>query len=615
VLKIGDQEIRQHKPVAYQVRDGARSGIQAGYHLEADGAVGFALGEYDRNLPLVIDPVLDFLTYIGGKKLEIGWAVTQDTDGNVYVAGEALSSDLLTTNSIQFGATNFSKFRGGNSAFGDAFVAKYDPSGALQFLSYLGGRTDDGALGIAFDPTGGGAVWITGFTDSTNFPLLNPNRASLTGFNRNAKRIFPVDAFITKLDLSGVNLLYSTFFGGDGLDEGSGITVDAAGNVYVTGITTSTNLVVIPPNAFQTALAGNFDAFITRLSGGGGVYTNIYTTYLGGTNTDYGLSIAVDSAQDAWVTGLTFSTNFYTVHPLELAPGVSSFFPDGHTFSDLNAQTNSPKHNSSFRSDAFVTELSPDGTTVPFSTFLGGTNDDVGQHITIDGSDNVYVAGYTLSREFPTNVITVPTTNTFGMTNVIFPNVATNFLSHAFVTEITGQSLAYSTHFGGNSADTGTGIAVDGNGLVYVVGAAGSTNFFATNMLFYTNVVEVTDKHGRTNLVYQGTFTNNPVFTDLSRTDIVVKQKHRGNTNDLFVAVLAPGLGTFVQSILLKGPGQEEPRGISVDPAGNSVYIVGWTTSVTNFVTPNAAQAAFGGGKKSKLSDAFVGKIQIAPGP
>ena len=490
----------------------------------------------------------------------------------------------------------------------------------MQFLTYLGGKTDDGALGITVDQTGGGAIWITGFTDSTNFPTHNAMRTLPTGQNKNAQKIFPVDAFITKLDPTGVNLLFSTYFGAEGLDEGVGITTDASGSVYLTGFTSSLLLPVTPPNVFQPTCHGDFDAFVTKLvSTGDNTYTNVaansYTTYLGGTNTEYGLSIAVDSSLDAWVTGITYSTNFYTTNALQLAAGINEFFPDGYTFTNLNTETNNAKHNNTFRSDAFVTEISADGLTVPFSTYLGGSNDDAGERIVINNAGDVYVGGYTLSRNFPTNIITLPTTNTFGMTNVVFPGLATNFSAHAFVTQITGGALGHSTHFGGNSIDLGLSMAVDDNGLIYVIGSAGSTNLFVTNMLVYTNTSLVVDKHGNTNIVYLGTFTNNPVFTNLSSTNITVKFKHGANTNDVFVAVLTPGLETFVQSIIVGGPAEDDPHGIAVDHAGTAVYIVGSTTSKTNFVTTNAAQSALGGVKNSRLADGFVGKIQIVPSP
>ena len=607
-LKIGASEIRQHQPVAYQEIGGARREIPASYRLNRDGTIGFALAEYDRSLPLVIDPVLDFLTYMGGRKLDIGWAIALDGSGNIYVAGETLSMGLPTTNVIQFGTTDFSKFRGGNNAFGDAFVAKYDNSGALQFLTYLGGRNDDGALGIAFD-TNNAAVWVTGFTDSTNFPLQNPLDAALAGPTKNAKQVPTPDAFMVKLDPSGTNLLYSTFFGGENIDEGMGITVDGDGGVYATGITSSTNLPGLLPNSFQTKLGGRFDAFITKLIPiGENIYTNAYTTYLGGTNNEYGLSIAVDSGEHAWVTGVTFSTNFFTTNAIQLT---NAFFPDGHAFTDLNTEAIAKKHNGAFNSDAFVTEISADGTSAPFSTYLGGTNDDVGEHIAVDGSDNIYVTGLTFSREFPTNRITA--TPAPDVTNqVVFPNPGTNFISHVFVTEIANQALAYSVQFGGNRVDSGFGIAVDNSGLTYVTGSTSSTNFFQMPLLV-TN--SVPGKHDPSATNYFGILTNSPVFADVSNTNVPIKLKHQGNTNDVFIVVLSPEFTNFVHTIRLAGPGQDNPNGIAVDPSGSAIYIVGSTTSKTNFATTNAAQVLFSGQKNGgqHRADAFVGKILISP--
>jgi len=626
VLKIGSEEIRQHQPVVYQTTRGVRSEVRAGYRLNPDGTVGFALGQYDRTLPLTIDPVLDFLTYLGGRKIEFGHSIALDGDGNVYVAGETLSTDIGATNVIAatntlaytngiYSRTNFLKFRGGNNAFGDAFVAKYDNSGALQFLTYLGGRTDDGAFSIAYDAAGG-AIWVAGFTDSTNFPLVNPIRSKLTGPNKNANHIFPVDAFITKLDPAGTNLLFSTYFGGENIDEATAIAVDPVGSVYVAGLTSSTNLAGMPPGAFQPRLGGLFDAFVTKFSGSGGIYTNVYTTYLGGTNDDYAFSIAVDSSLDAWVTGLTLSTNFpYTANALFLPPDTNNvFFPNGYTFTNLNTETNFLRRNfSTTKSDAFVTELNPTGTLVPFSTYLGGSNEDVGEHITIDASDKVYVTGYTLSANFPTNQMTA-TPVPAATNDIIFPSPGTNFDAHVFVTKIVNHLLDRSTAFGGNLTDMGSGIAVDNNGLVYVTGSLSSTNFFQRPLLLTNVTTQV--KHGVTITNYFGILTNSPVFTDLRSTNVTVKFKHGANTNDVFVTVLSSDLGTFVNTIALGGPGRDDGEGIAVAPDGHAVYLVGTTTSSTNFTTLNAAQKLFGGnGKNSRLSDAFAGKIEIAPAP
>jgi len=616
-LKIGGEEIRQHKPVAFQESHGVRTAVSAAYQLHADGTIGFAIGNYDSRLPLTIDPVLDFLTYLGGKKLDIGHSITLDESGNIYVAGETLSTGLPTLNPIQFGVTNFSKFRGGNNAFGDAFVAKYDNSGVLQFLTYLGGKNDDGALGIVYDSVSA-AVWVTGFTDSTNFPLVNPLRSQLTGQTKNANSVPPVDAFVCELDPSGTSLLFSTYFGGDSEDEGTAIARDANGGIYVAGLTGSTNLPVTPANAFQTKLAGQFDAFVAKFVGSGGVYTNAYTTYYGGTNVDYALGIAVDAGLNAWLTGITYSTNLYLASPLQLPPGVNQFFPDGYAFTNLNTETNAPKHNAKTpKADAFVAELNQFGTAMSFSSYVGGSNDDVGEGITIDNSGNVFVVGYTFSDNFPTNELTATPTNfSPAVTNeIVFTSPGTNFFSHPFVLKIVGGALDRSTAFGGNLGDQGRAIAVDGNGLVYVAGSVASTNFFQQPLLVTNTTVVV--RHGNNVTNYFGIITNSPVYTNLSSTNSTVKLKHGGNTNDVFVVILSSDLSTFERTYQLGAPGRDEANGIAVDPSGSAIYLVGSTTSSTNLVTPNAAQPFFGGNGKNnnRLSDAFVSKFMVVPLP
>jgi hypothetical protein len=647
VLKIDGQEICQHQPVVYQEIGGARTQIPASYHLNQDGTVSFALAAYDHSLPLVIDPALDFLTYVGGKSLTIGWAIALQ-GANIYVAGETLSKNLPTNNPILFTnsagiATNFSRFRGGTGGFGDAFIASYTTNGALNYFSYLGGKRDDGALAIAAAPDD--SIWITGFTDSEEFPITNgilsstnvngfpDTYSTLTGPNNNATGTFPANAFIAHVSAGGTNLLFSTYFGGQGIDEGTGIVLDSNNNVFVTGLSSSTNL-PLTANTFQPTNRGNFDAFITEFSPNpadfASGYSNTFSTYLGGTNTDYSLSIALDSKGDAWIAGITFSTNFVWTNTVELSNRFATTLPNqietNHIFDGLNSQTNSAHHNTSFRSDAFVSEFSPLGTNLLFSMLLGGSNDDAAVHLTIDPSDNIYVAGYTLSRNFPTNVASglVFTDPNEAFTNNVFVGATTNFLSHAFVTELVpGASfpdyvIGASTTLGGNGADRATGIALDANNNVYVIGSAGSTNFFVTNVVILTNNVAGvgnTNRHGViTNYTGMGILTNNFTFTNLTSTNFTSKLNRGGvNTNDIFIAVLAPGLTNYLRSIILGGPGDDEPDGLAVDPSGDVIYFVGATTSKTNFATTNAVQFAF---PKGARPAGFVGRISgLQPPP
>lgn len=692
VLKFDGQEIRQHQPVVYQDANGTRRQIDGYYHLNENGTVGFALGEYDHNLPLVIDPVLEFLTYIGGRNSSTAWGIVLQTNNipAIYVAGLTLSKNLLTpvsptnmltTNAIIFpvaftnvmfpngAVTNrvFTNYQGGTGAFGDAFVASYGTNGTLNFLSYLGGRRNDGALAIAADPTNG--VWLTGFTDSLNFPISNGELSNsvlfstLTGPTNNALGISPVDAFITHLSADGSTLLFSTYFGGDEIDEGFGIAVDGSGDVFVTGVTSSTNLPIgftnLPfnagspppgvPNVFQPTNNGYFDAFVTELSPdttlGNNNYTNTFSTFFGGTNVDYALSIALDSSNDVWITGLTYSTNFVTTNISVLTSTFLAQMANGtansvdvetnHLFADLNSQTNAPHHNTSGRSDAFVAEFSPFGTNLLFSTLLGGTNDDIGVQIAVNQtSNNVYVTGYTLSRDFPTNVATgltfVDEANNLGVTNSGFPHIttnvfvgaATNFISHAFVTELVPTNsngtnfyiIGSSTSLGGNSADRGTGIGLDAAGNVYVIGSAASTNFFVNDVVILTNTTlningnSNTNHRGIiTNYTGLGILTNNFTYVNLTSTNSTGKLRPNSlNTNDVFIAVLTPDLSDYRWSIILGGPGDNEALGMAVDPSGSAVYFVGSTTSRTNFATTNVVQRIFSHGARQQ---AFAGKI------
>ncbi len=544
VLKIGGDEIGEHKPVVYQNVRGVRKEIEGAYRVTGDSTVSFRLGDYDRSVPLIIDPVLVFSSYLGGSKMDIGWSIALDPGGNIYIAGETLSK-LATTNAFQ------ATYQGGNRSFGDAFIAKYDNSGSnLLYLTYLGGRRDDGALGIAVDAAG--YAYVTGFTDSPNFPVTNaPFRSAITGKSNNAVHIPPVDAFVAKLNTNGASLIFSTFIGGDGRDEGVGIAVDGSA-VYVTGLTESTNLVPIP-NGYQTASGGRADAFVVKFNNDG-TTNGYYSTYLGGTNGEYAESIAVDGAGSAYVTGFTSSTNF---------PVTNAIVFNGITYTNLNGQTNLSLH-----TDAFISRLSADGASLIFSTLLGGSNEDAGLHIALDTAGNAYVAGYTFSTNFPTT------------TQLPHNPVVSNFVAHAFVTKVDpNDNLIYSTQFGGNKTDQAIGIAVDAAGNAYVAGIATSTNFFTTN-----------------------------TFGFLSPTNSSVK---RFGTSDGFIAELDPAGSNFVFSAYLGGPGQDQINGIVVDPAGAAAYIVGQTTSSTNFPLVNPQQTQLGGVKKSKISDAFVGKIQL----
>ena len=295
----------------------------------------------------------------------------------------------------------------------------------LSYSTYLGGSSWNYGSGFAVD--GSGNAYVTGYTQSTNFPTQDPYQSTFQGV---------YDVFVTKLSSSGNTLLYSTYLGGEGNDMGYALAVDGSGNAYVTGFTQSNNFPTLDP--YQT-YQGGLDAFVTKLSSSGN--SLIYSTYLGGGNEDHGLGIAVDGNGNAYVTGETWSANFPTQNPYQTWQGIST--------------------------DAFVTKLSSTGNSLIYSTFLGGESGDRGLGIAVDGNGNAYVTGVTQSGHFPTQ-------NPF-QTDQAFDD--------AFVTKLngSGNSLVYSTYLAGSSQDEGHGIAVDGSGNAYVAGVTSSTDFPTQN--------------------------------------------------------------------------------------------------------------------------------------
>jgi hypothetical protein len=433
VLVVKDGELRLDKPHIYQDVDGARREISGGYVLKNAHRVGFQVAAYDASRPLVIDPTLFYSTYLGGSSNEHGLGIAVDAAGNACVTGYTLSTNFPTTSGA---------IQSANQGGYDAFVTKLNPAGSapLVYSTYLGGGSDEQGLGIAVDAAGN--AYVTGYTQSTNFPTTS-------GAFQTANQGL-VDAFVTKLNPTGTApLVYSTYLGGNDQEQGDGIAVDATGNAYVTGYTQSTNFPTTP-GAFQTANQGGYDAFVTKLNPTGSAPL-VYSTYLGGSDLDQGRGIAVDAAGNAYVAGYTQSTNFPTTS------GAFQPAPAGGL------------------TDAFVTKLNPTGSApLVYSTYLGGSSGDAGFGIAVDSIGNAYVTGFTHSTNFPTTAGAIQSANQGGY--------------DAFVTALNPLGTApliYSTYLGGSSDEIGHGIAVDA-GNAYVTGDTESTNFPTTPGAFQT---------------------------------------------------------------------------------------------------------------------------------
>jgi hypothetical protein len=378
----------------------------------------------------------------------------------------------------------------------------------IAYSTYLGSGAGDVAKQIAVDTLGN--AYIIGETGSTNFPTKNAFQSTGVG-------VF--DVFVTKLNPHGNGLVYSTYLAGSDAEYGGSIAVDILGNAYITGTTASSDFPL--KNAFQSALNGSFDAFITKLNPSGNHLA--YSTYLGGSGSEGSYGIVVDTLGNTYLTGTT----------------TSSDFPRKNAFQTTNAGG----------IDVFVTKLNPNCDALIYSTLLGGNGDDIAIDIAISSLGNAYVTGTTTSSNLPLKNAYV---GVAGGQN------------DAFVTkfDLDGDHLVYSTYLGGSGNDYGIAIAVNTLGNAYVVGTTSSTNFPLNNA--FQNVL--------------------------------------GGQNDAFVTKLDLGGNGLVYSTYLGGSDIDNGAAIDVDILGNA-YIIG-TTASSNFPKKNAFQNTFGG-----IQDAFVTKI------
>jgi chitobiase/beta-hexosaminidase-like protein/beta-propeller repeat-containing protein len=481
------------------------------YVLKGRRDVGLAVGAYDRGQELLIDPVLSYSSYLGGAGDDVGYGIAVDGSGNMYVAGSTTSADFPTANAYQ------DSYRGNICRpfasptlrpCPDAFVTKLDPTGTtLIYATYFGGAEWDEAFGLAVDAEGN--AYLTGTTRSPDFPTEQPFQAAFGGshFDR------PVgDAFVTKLDAGG-GLLYSTYLGGPHNDVGYAIAVDAEENVHVTGATGGSFPLANPLQPVHGS--GLDDAFVAKLDACGS--TLVFATYLGGNGRDNGLAIALDAAGAAYLSGFTSAADFPTttdaLQPAKrgsvdgfiakVAPDGSELVystylggsggssqasgiavdAEGHAyvtgftntldFPTVNALQPANAGGSCFGNpcnDALVSKLDPSGAALVYSTYLGGSRDDLAWGIALDSTGSAYVTGQTSSADFPTR-------------NAVQPSQSGTQVN-AFVTRLSfeGTELRYSTFLGAsdperNAGDYAHGIAVDGSSRAYVTGQAASSGF------------------------------------------------------------------------------------------------------------------------------------------
>jgi len=491
VLKTPAGEIREKKPLIYQSNGaGGNREIAGRFAMRGRREAVFEVGAYDASRPLVIDPVLVYSSFLGGSGADQAYGIAVDSAGSAYVAGSTTSTDFPTVNKIQgpgeLGADAFiTKISADGStkiystylgtvqddhataiavdAQGDAyvagdtssssfplvkplqktaapsFVAKLNPAGNALLFSTFFGAGDMNINAIALDT--GGNAYITGYTDSTSFPTVNPVQPKLAP---NATGSGPAyDAFVSKISSDGSLLIYSTFLGGNGMDIGLGIAVDPNGNMYVTGTTLSTNFPTM--NALDSTNKGNASnyrtGFVTKINASGSAF--VYSTYLGGSGIDLANAIAADAAGNAYITGATESVDFPVANALEPT------YP--------------------FSQQAFVTVINPSGSAYVYSTYLGGEGFSQAYGIAVNSAGQAWVTGQTQSSNWPmVNPLQTPK----GGFNAVF------------VTEFSadGSSLLFSTILTGTTGSSqANAIALDATGNAYVAGVVSSKDFPTVN--------------------------------------------------------------------------------------------------------------------------------------
>ena len=421
VISTAFGDIKQTKPYIYQEIGGHAVEIDGGFKQIDDRTYGFEAAAYDTRYPLIIDPSLEYSTYLGGNGYDFGWSVAIDDSGCTYITGYTMSSDFPIDNPYQ----------GIISGITDAFVTKLSSTGnAIIYSTFFGGIGNESVRSIVVDNSG--CAYVLGTTSSPDFPTNNPYQASLGGSQ---------DAFVTKFSPSGETTIYSTYLGGNSTadnDQGRSIAIDDSGCAYVTGSTDSDSFPT--NNPYQSTRGGSTDAFVTKLSATGN--TIVYSTYLGGDSTEWGRGIAVDNSGAAYIAGYTYSTDFPTNNPYQAAlSGIS---------------------------DAFVTKLSITGDTTAYSTYLGGSGVDNGHYVAVDSLGFAYVTGYTGSSDFPIN-------NPY--------QAALGGGEDVFITKLSaaGNTTAYSTYLGGDGTDHGFNITIDNSGRAYATGRTDSTDFPTIN--------------------------------------------------------------------------------------------------------------------------------------
>jgi len=542
ILHTAVGEITQPPPAVFEDLGGRRRELTGRFVLRAGRRIGFEVAAHDPQAGLVVDPVVVYSTYLGGKPGGGGYTSGKrdgadfavdcavDAAGNVYMTGVTSSPDFPTAGAIYSHVDGF-----------NPWIGKLGPDGRLIYATYLPGTRGvvdragfNGGTGVAVDAAGN--AYVAGLTQSTVLPVT-PD-ALQKKYNGGL-----TDSFVVELDAQG-KLVYLSYLGGNGFDTVSCEALDAAGNFYVSGATSSDDFPVVKPlQAKRKAggtVFGGLDVFVAKFRPG--LKKLDFSTFLGGSGDEATSGLAVDASGAVLVTGWTGSTDFPLVNPFQAT------HKGGVNTRSFNIPT-----------DVFVAKLSPDGSALRYSTFLGGSGpeypdpDNFTRRIAVDKDGNAYVISDTASTDFP--VTDNALQKTFG-----------GGPSDAFLTKLNSTGgLVYSTYLGGTGGERGRSIALDADGNIYIAGQTFSADFPTVHP---------------------------------------VQDKLRGPA-DAFLVKLNPAGTDLLFSTYLGGDGPDGALGVAIR-SPDEVYVAGSSFSENFPVTPDAVRTKFGG-----LEDAFVARLDL----
>jgi hypothetical protein len=417
--------ITERRPVVFQVIEGQVVPVEAQYELIGDDTFGFSIDDYNANYQLIVDPMLDFSTFLGGSSNDHGRAIDVDADGNTYVAGHTVSIDFPIADPFD------SSYSGVDSSTYDAFITKLSPEGdSILYSTYLGGANgDDKAAGLT--AVGDGSIIVVGNTNSDDFPTEAAYQGSLAGNE---------DLFITHIDVTGAALSYSTFLGGSGSDYATAVRLDGSDRAVIGGYSSSSDFPVV--NAHDGTLDGGQDALALRFSADG--QTLDYATFYGGSGEEAAFDLSLQADGSPVISGHTSSTD------LPLQGAYDNSFGGGSL------------------GDVFIAQYDATGSSLLFSSYLGGSSDDIGIGIDVNSTGNYWLHGYTFSSDFPV----------VNSVDDVFDGA-----NEAFLCELdpTGPSLSFSTYLGGGSSEYAGGIRINGLDQVFFMGHTNSSDFPLVN--------------------------------------------------------------------------------------------------------------------------------------